>query len=146
MHLLKEKLMSSVINDYKLFLNTQNANTVYYKGINIPNIKPRAFSCLFVMAKNPNIELDVKSIYEKAVEYNVDYGRVDPNEYNLPRLNTIRSEIRDAFLKGTENHRDLISEQEIKNIISSNKRGTTALLLPKEEVLVIGQLDEYPIL
>ena len=139
----KDDILEPILNKYPIILNAQQGNTCYYRNILIPELKPRAFSCFFVLGKHPNTPLNVETIYELASEYKVDGRGLELIKgTSLPRPSTIRSEIRDALKKGTEKHRDKINEQEIMNLLDSSKQGKITLQVPQEQILVIGPLDD----
>ena len=131
--------LEPILNKYPIVLNAQQGNTCYYRNLLISDLKPRAFSCFFVLGKHPNTPLSVKTIYELAGDYKVDGRGLDNG--TLPRPSIIRSEIRDALKKGTEKHRNKISEQEIMDLLDSSKQGKITLQVPQEQILVIGPLD-----
>ena len=134
----------ALIEKYRMMLEAQSGNILFYKGIHIPGIKPRAFSCLFVLGRHATQALSVKTLYEKAIEYEVDANNLDPYSNNIADAWVIRSEIREALYEATESYRDRISKEEVKSLLNSDKTGKIRLQIPKKDVLAIGPLDEYP--
>ena len=132
-----------LIEKYRMLIEAQSGNILVYRGIHIPT-KPRAFSCLFVMGRHATEALSVKTIYEKAIEYEVDAKGLDPYADNITEAWVIRSEIREALYKATEEYRNKVSKEEIKNLLNSDKSGKIRLRIPKKDVIAIGPLDEYP--
>ena len=136
-----EKIINKLVNKYKMVLNAQQGNLFHYKAISISDVKPRAFSCMFVLGKHPNTPLSVETIYKLAGDYKID-GRGLSDVITYPKPSVIRAEIREAILTGTEEYRDIISKDEIRNLLDSSKQGKITLQVPQNQVFTIGPLDD----
>ena len=138
----EESIFAKLLKEKLIICDTRMGNLVHLKNITISDFTPRAFCCFFVLGKNPNMPLTLERIYELAGEYKIDGRGLNKNKSILTKPSVVRSEIREALKKGTENYRDKISKSEIMNLLDSGKNGTITLQVRKDEVLSIGPLDD----